>query len=156
MTILRLAPTDLESYSMVSTLPRAMLSRFLSKPLGAAGKLPGVGCAKRGAARTKASAVPALASPIMSRFIAHPPQRNQGAFFRSSKKPLRTTRLFFEDALGEMVKIVAHFSRIVAIAVHVIDVGHALFFQVVVNTLVDAEQAVLVADSQPQNLQLLG
>ena len=35
--------------------------------------------------------------------------------------------LFFEDPLGEMVQIVAHFRSIVAIAVHVPDVGHALF-----------------------------
>jgi len=43
-----------------------------------------------------------------------------------------------------MVQIVAHFSSIVAGAVHVPDVGHTLFFQVVVNTLTDADQAVLV------------
>ena len=55
-----------------------------------------------------------------------------------------------------MVQVVAHFRRIVAIAVHVPEVGHAHFFQVVVNTLADADQGVLVAASQPQKLQVLG
>ncbi len=39
--------------------------------------------------------------------------------------------------------------------VHVPDVRHALFFQVVVDALADADQAVLVAAAEPQQLQFL-
>ena len=53
-----------------------------------------------------------------------------------------------------MVQIVGHFGSVVAIGVHVPDVGHALFCQVIVKPLADADQAVLVAE-EPQKLQLL-
>jgi len=60
-----------------------------------------------------------------------------------------------EDVLYEEIQVVGPFGGVVAIGIHMPDMRHALFFEVVVDALADTYQAVLVAAGQPQELQFL-
>src|SRR4029434_6734336 len=62
----------------------------------------------------------------------------------------------FEDELREVEESVLPMAKIVAIVVHVPDVGHVLLLQVSVDALADANEAVFVAAGNPQQLQLAG
>src|SRR5881409_71746 len=61
----------------------------------------------------------------------------------------------FEDALCEEVEIVLPFGSVVGIPVHVPYVTHSFFFEVVVDALADADQAVLISAGKPNQLKLL-
>src|SRR5688500_11527539 len=76
MTILRLPPVLLESYSTVSTLPRSMLLRFLSKPVGAGW----VGASVSG--RASAREAPRASRRAASRLIAGTSERRDRAQVR--------------------------------------------------------------------------
>src|SRR5437763_183168 len=76
MTILRLAPTVLESYSTVSILPRSMLSRRASKPFGAGASEAGES-ARVKAARTKNGLTPSRR--LTDRFIVVTSQKKERA-----------------------------------------------------------------------------
>ena len=61
----------------------------------------------------------------------------------------------FEEPLSKQVQVIAPLGRVVAVGVDMPDVRHVVLLEVGVNALADADQAVLVAAGQPQELQLL-
>ena len=102
---------------------------------------------------------PAAAAPRLRRLrkAERPDNRDRRArvrivFFMESSCVLVT---LLEDVLAEQVQIVVPLGGVVGIPVHMPDMRHAILFEVFVDALADADQAVLVAASEPQQLQLL-
>ena len=60
-----------------------------------------------------------------------------------------------KEALDEIVQIIPPFRRVMRVAIDGPDVGNPLFFQIIVHTLADPDQAILIPARQPQQLQLL-
>ena len=59
-----------------------------------------------------------------------------------------------EDQLHEVIQAVSPMRWIVAVAIHMPDVRHAMLLQVGVNALIDAEQSILAATGKHQEFQL--
>src|SRR6185436_11206374 len=60
-----------------------------------------------------------------------------------------------KDALREVIEVASPRHRIVRLIIDVPDVRDVVLFQVPVYALADADQAILVATRQPEELQLL-
>ena len=54
-----------------------------------------------------------------------------------------------ENMLGKEIQVVGPFGSVVTVGIHVPDVRHILLFQVIVDALADADQAVLITATQP-------
>src|ERR1700722_2419676 len=84
----------------------------------------------------------------------HPPL-SQALDRGESSRRLVVEVLSAEELLGEVVEVVPPLGRVVSVAVDVPDVRDVLLFQVGMHALADAEELVLVAAGDPQELELL-